>query len=215
MTVGYRRVSGGLFRPPPPPYFGTYSVLQTLILGRIPSSKKFVFCPPPRALKKWYSVLRTDFRRYSVLRPPRYPHIAATMIHNDTRNNVLDVVWVLLKKRKKNICLIFVISIKILVILNKFRSDSSHQGWVFIILSLLCYFFTLTMSGNTVTSGSCICHCLTFSLHFAAYTRKKALRGSISYYLTWIIFYLKRIVRQMKGMAIWISRNNMMISKYH
>ena len=26
----YTRVSGGLFLPPPPPYFGPYSVLQTL-----------------------------------------------------------------------------------------------------------------------------------------------------------------------------------------
>ena len=62
----YQRVSGGLFRPPPPPYFGPYSFLQTLkdVL------QKFLFCPPYPPPKIWYSVLRTDFWRYSVLRDP-------------------------------------------------------------------------------------------------------------------------------------------------
>ena len=71
-----RRVSGGLFRPPPPPYFGPYSVLQTLkdVLQKNSYSVLHVLHP-----KIWYSVLRTDFRRYSVIRdPPRHPLLGRT-----------------------------------------------------------------------------------------------------------------------------------------
>ena len=63
-----RRVSGGLFRPPPPPYFGPYSVLQTL-KDVLQKSYSVLHVLHP---KIWYSVFRTDFRRYrsSGTRPP-------------------------------------------------------------------------------------------------------------------------------------------------